>query len=106
LRIALSATANTVGGTVSGAANVISGNGGSGVYLFASGTSGNVVLGNKIGTDVNGTANLGNTNDGVRIGFSATANTVGRHRLRSANVISGNARVVCICATAARRATW
>ncbi len=59
------ATANTVGGTSSGAANVISGND-NGVYL-SSGTSGNVVMGNLIGTDINGTANLGNSNNGVLI---------------------------------------
>src|SRR5260370_395298 len=62
-----SATANTIGGTASGAANVISGNSIYGVFLSGSGTSGNVVLGNKIGTDVSGTANLGNSRDGVFI---------------------------------------
>ena len=46
------ATGNTVGGTSSGAANVISGNGANGVYLSGSGTTGNVVLGNLIGTDI------------------------------------------------------
>src|SRR5262249_57302876 len=58
-------TANTVGGTAAGSANVISGNGGAGVYIQGAGTSGNVVLGNRIGTDVHGTAKLGNTGNGV-----------------------------------------
>ncbi len=84
------ATANTVGGTSSGAANVISGNGGYGVYLTGSGTSGNVVLGNLIGTDVNGTANLGNTDAGVLIGNGATGNTVGGTTSTAVDVISDN----------------
>src|SRR5262249_41589540 len=84
------ATANTVGGTVAGSANLISGNSGNGVYLGGPGTSGNVVLGNFIGTDVNGTANLGNANDGVIILNGATANTVGGTAAGSLNVISGN----------------
>ena len=87
--IGFGASENTVGGTTSGAANVISANF-EGVYLGYSGTSGNVVLGNLIGTDINGTANLGNTNDGVLILNNATANTVGGSSSGAANVISGN----------------
>src|SRR5207244_317347 len=71
------ATANTVGGTAAGSANVLSGNGTCGVQVIGGGTSGNVVVGNKIGTDVTGTARLGNTNEGVIISGGATANTVG-----------------------------
>ncbi len=84
------ATANTVGGTAAGAGNVISGNGGGGVYLYGSVTSGNVVLGNLIGTDKNGTANLGNSGDGVDIEGGASANTVGGAVSGAANIISGN----------------
>ncbi len=88
-------TANTVGGTASGAANVISDNGLYGVFLYASGTSGNVVLGNLIGTDIHGAAALGNTFVGVFIGvFSGVdgpgANTVGGAVSGAANVISFN----------------
>ncbi len=88
--IGYSATANTVGGTSTGAANVISGNSNDGVYLYGSGTSGNVVLGNLIGTDINGTAGLGNKYDGLDIQHGATANTVGGTVSGAANVISGN----------------
>ncbi len=84
------ATANTIGGTASGAANVISGNNTVGVYIGFTGTSGNVVLGNLIGTDKNGTANLGNSRVGVEIGDAATANTIGGTASGDANVISGN----------------
>jgi titin len=84
------ATGNTLGGTAAGAANVVSGNGRDGVYLKDTGTSGNVVLGNKIGTDVSGTAKLGNTQDGVLISNGATGNTVGGTASGAANAISGN----------------
>ncbi len=87
--ITFGATANTVGGTASGAVNVISGNG-YGVFLYKSGTSGNVVLGNLIGTDSHGTTSLGNTDGGVGISGGATANTVGGAASGAANVISGN----------------
>src|SRR5262249_9018329 len=53
VRISSGATANTVGGSAPGAANVISGNG-TGVDLTGSGTSGNLVAGNFIGTDATG----------------------------------------------------
>jgi titin len=84
------ATANTIGGRVAGSANVISGNTRDGVYLFGALSSGNLVLGNRIGTDVNGTAALGNGRDGVRIVRLATANTIGGTAAGSANVISRN----------------
>jgi titin len=88
-----SATANTVGGTASGDANVISGNGRFGVSLYGNGTSGNLVLGNRIGTDKTGTASVGNFLDGLRITTGATANTIGGTASGAANVISGNARL-------------
>ncbi len=81
------ASANTIGGAASGAANVISGNN-QGVYI-GSGTSGNVVLGNLIGTDIHGTAKLGNANAGVDL-VGATANTIGGAASGAANVVSGN----------------
>jgi hypothetical protein len=62
--VEITGAANTIGGTASGAANIVSGNN-VGVYLGGAGASGNVVLGNFIGTDKNGTAALGNTADGV-----------------------------------------
>ncbi len=41
---------NTIGGTAAGAGNVISGNAGDGIQITGSGTTGNVVEGNYIGT--------------------------------------------------------
>jgi|GEM_PF-2915818 len=78
--IAASANNNTVGGTNQG--NVISGNAGQGVDIS---TNGNVVSGNKIGTNIAGTAALGNGSGGVRISGGAQGNFIGY-----LNVVSGN----------------
>ncbi len=66
---------NVIGGTVSGARNVISGNGGDGVVIFGSDASGNRVQGNFIGTNAAGNAALGN-DDGVVIS-SGSGSTIG-----------------------------
>jgi len=87
--IELESTDNTIGGTVTAAANVISGNLASGVDLEGSGTTGNIVAGNFIGTDVSGMKRLGN-DTGVRIAGGASNNTVVGISDGSRNVISGN----------------
>jgi titin len=85
-----SASNNTIGGTASGASNVISGNLGSGVVL-RDGTSGTVVQHNFIGTDVAGIHVLGNGFNGVII-YAADNNTIGGTAFHSANLISGNSK--------------
>ncbi len=82
-------TANTIGGTAAGAGNVISSNTGAGVDIEGAGTSANLVLGNKIGTDITGTRALGNDPDGVSI-FDASGNTIGGTAAGAGNLISGN----------------
>jgi hypothetical protein len=72
----------TVGGA-GAAANVISGNGASGVNLTANGA---VVKGNLIGTDTTGTTAIGNTDSGVLV--AADNDQVGVPG--AGNVISGN----------------
>ena len=74
---------NTIGGDTPEERNVISGNGSDGVSIKGSGTDGNTVVGNYIGTDASGTAALGNF-FGVWILDSAKNNTI------KGNVISGN----------------
>ncbi len=59
--------------------NVIGGNTGTGVFLFGSGTTGNLVSGNFLGTDRTGTLNLGNSLRGVDIRDGADGNTVSRN---------------------------
>jgi titin len=89
----LSTTATVGGGTVA-AINVISGNDGSGIDIF---NDANVVSGNFIGTNQLGTADVGNTMDGVHIG-GGNDNTIGGTIGTSpggacsgvCNVISGN----------------
>ena len=100
--IAAGATNNTVGGTTPAARNLISGNNGSGIQIGASSdvsaTSGNVVAGNYIGTDVTGLRALGNgsgtssAGDGVDlIGINSINNTIGGSVAAAGNLISGNA---------------
>lgn len=62
----------TIGGTAAGAANVISGNAGSGIHLREA--TGSVVQGNHIGTNAAGTAAVPNTANGIVI--SATTTTL------------------------------
>ncbi len=75
----ITAANNTIGGTQSGAGNVISGNSGNGVYVTG---AGNVIAANYIGTDASGSYALGNTGAGVDVGGS------GNQIVR--NVISAN----------------
>ncbi|MBA3472257.1 MAG: Ig-like domain-containing protein [Rubrobacter sp.] len=79
---------NTVGGTTAGARNIISGNGDGVSIVFANATE-NEVLGNYIGTDASGTANLGNSFRGVFI-EDASSNTIGGTTAGARNIISGN----------------
>ena len=79
---------NTVGGTVTGAANIVGGHAFDGVVLDQA--NGNVVEGNNIGTDPTGTIALGN-GAGVLVGYgNAADNLIGGTSPGSANLISGN----------------
>ena len=71
------ATDVTVGGTAAGARNVISGNTGAGVAVTGTGTIGNEVLGNYIGTTAAGTAALANGGPGVNLTGGAARNYIG-----------------------------
>lgn len=80
---------NTIGGTVAGARNVISGNTGNGITLFDPGTTGNVVAANYIGLNATGTAALPNS-DGIGVFNGVQSNTIGGTSSGARNVISGN----------------
>jgi hypothetical protein len=83
-----SASNNSIGGTAAGAGNVIGGHQFDGVVIDQA--NGNVVQGNKIGTDPTGTVALPNV-IGVLVGFGSSANNlIGGTSTAAGNLISGN----------------
>jgi len=89
ITIAEAASHNRVGGSTTAERNVISANQ-NGVEIVSPGTMDNVVIGNYIGTDINGTAALANTQGGVFITDGAEYNTIGGPTVAERNLISGN----------------
>jgi hypothetical protein len=84
-----SAARNQIGGTLAGTGNVISGNADAGIFFIGTGTTGNQVQGNFIGTDSSGTLQRGNTFEGIYLQDVAT-NLIGGSAAGAGNVISGN----------------
>ncbi|HET6313141.1 MAG TPA: hypothetical protein VFH60_04845, partial [Chloroflexia bacterium] len=85
-------SSNVIGGTTNAARNLISGNGANGIVFVETisyGTRANQVLGNYIGTDINGTAAISNTFNGVVMN-NAHDNVVGSTAAGAGNLISGN----------------
>ncbi len=80
---------NTIGGSLAADDNVISANGGIGILIDES-SAGNLVLGDRIGTDLAGAVALGNGGDGVQI-VNSSNNTIGGTTDPDSNVISANA---------------
>jgi titin len=80
---------NVIGGDTAPERNIISGNGGDGVEMAGTGTTGNQVKGNYIGTNAAGNTPLWNTN-GLVITQGAASNTAGGTAAGEGNVISGN----------------
>ena len=78
----------TVGGTNAADRNVISTNGGNGIYLNGDDCYSNTIAGNYIGTDATGLLPLGNLSDGVLV--AAPSNQIGGRIAGARNVICGN----------------
>lgn len=78
-----------LGGTESGAGNVISGNLGDGIQIVDTNATGNVVQGNHIGVDIDGEA-LGNGGDGVVVQQDKGGQLIGGTEAAAANVIAHN----------------
>jgi len=78
-----------VGGTEAGARNIISGNDGDGVLVFAT-SSNNVIQGNYIGTNPVGRTPIPNGGHGVYLVDGARSNQVGGATSGARNLISGN----------------
>jgi hypothetical protein len=77
----------TIGGTTTAERNIISASGNTGLRMGS--VSNCSVLGNYIGTDVTGTQDLGNGNQGMRID-NGSNNKIGGSATGEGNLISGN----------------
>lgn len=84
------ATNNVIGGTAAGSGNIVSNNANDGIELSGSGTSGNQVLGNYVGTDLTGLLDRGNIDDGIQVSEKATNNVIGGTTSAHRNVVAGN----------------
>jgi CSLREA domain-containing protein len=84
-----SSASNVIGGTATGARNLISGNGEQGITIRGAGADNNLIQGNYVGTDVSGASQLDNERLGVSI-ESGTGNVIGGTTPAHRNVISGN----------------
>jgi titin len=92
LGIVMRSTGNTIGGLSPASRNVISGNR-EGLYVanyLEAGTSDNLVQGNYIGTDVDGTRALGNRDYGIVVVAGSHDNLIGGLTPEARNVISAN----------------
>ncbi|MBL8814266.1 MAG: cadherin domain-containing protein, partial [Planctomycetaceae bacterium] len=85
----INSAGNTIGGTGLYDRNVISGNASQGILIDGAGATGNVVLGNYIGTNLTGIASISNGDDGIQISNGASNNIIGGSGAEG-NVISGN----------------
>jgi parallel beta-helix repeat protein/VCBS repeat-containing protein len=87
----IDAPGNFIGSATNPLVNVISGNKGDGVAIQGTGSTGNQVQFNDIGTDVTGTIALGNGGNGVTI-LNGSSNLIGGSNVANSarNVISGN----------------
>ena len=71
---------NTIGGTATGEGNVVSGNQRSGIVLEV-GANGNDVIGNHVGTSMDGFIGIGNTNAGILLTTGASDNTIDQNQV-------------------------
>ncbi len=79
---------NLIGGPLPTQRNLISGNGGTGIQI--SGGTGNIVIGNYIGTDITGNVALPNGYDGIQLLSSTIDAEIGGDAPGEGNLISGN----------------
>ena len=89
--VEMEARRNTIGGTATGARNVISGNSGPGVAFEGAGTTENVVQGNYVGVGADGVTPIANGNQGVWFGSDSGGQTIGGTVSGAGNLIAHNA---------------
>ncbi len=82
--IAVNGPTNTIGGTIAGAGNTISGNIMYGIYIVS---SGNMIQGNSIGTNA---ARTGAVENQYGILINGASNTIGGTATGAGNIVSGN----------------
>ena len=82
---------NLIGGRTEARRNVVSGNGYSGVQVFGANAFGNVIEGNFIGTDINGSYGIANVRHGVELDLSPDG-VVGGIEPGASNLIAFNGR--------------
>lgn len=87
--VSITGSSNIIGGLSGEMRNIIAGNGRDGVRVASPNGSGNVLLGNFIGINIQGNFQLPNARNGVTLEQSNTV-TVGGSANGSRNIISGN----------------
>lgn len=78
-----------IGGITAGDRNVISGNGGYGIYIQNPSVTNTMIQGNYVGPNINGTAAVGNQMGGIFIA-ETDGHIIGGNTAATRNVISGN----------------
>jgi hypothetical protein len=87
----VSSPGHTIGGSLLGEGNLISGNGDSGISINDPSSSSILILGNLIGTDVTGAAPLPNTGTaGIQLWLGADDNVIGGTATGAGNTIAYN----------------
>ncbi|MBA2270248.1 MAG: hypothetical protein H0W20_06590 [Chthoniobacterales bacterium] len=104
--VAVNGPGNIIGGTTPAARNVISASSNpfgdfNSHGISITGGSGNLVQGNFIGTDKNGTAILPNNGAGVALSSTATTTTIGGTSSAARNIISGNNQGISVSSSGA-----
>ncbi|HEV7903867.1 MAG TPA: carboxypeptidase regulatory-like domain-containing protein [Pyrinomonadaceae bacterium] len=94
---------NLIGGTTAAARNVISGNDAHGLHFDVPSVSGNIVQGNFIGTQADGTSALANAGNGIHLD-AVGANIIGGTAAGAGNTIAFNGgRGIALTAAATTR---
>ncbi len=86
----LNASKNIIGGLTPDKRNLISENRSNGIFIEGASSTENLIQGNLIGTDITGTLDYGNSDDGVDICDGPSNNTVGGTDPNSRNLIAAN----------------
>jgi len=83
---------NTIGGSAVGEGNVISASSEHGIqhHCYQNFYEHNLIIGNRIGTDVSGSSALPNMGSGISLGYLVSDHTIGGTAPGEGNIISGN----------------